>query len=57
MSNIFGTCFRIVHIHGVKITTIRPPWHVLLYYFTTRDFIKNLFDTFLTKWSEMVKVC
>ncbi len=23
------------------------PWHVLLDYFATREFIKNLFDTFL----------
>ncbi len=37
---------RIVHIHGVKISKIRPPWHVLLYYFTTRAFIKNPFDIF-----------
>ncbi len=33
---------RIEHIHGVTITKIRPPWHVLLDYFATREFIKNL---------------
>ena len=29
-------------IHGVKITKIRPPWHVKLDYFTTRSSIKKL---------------
>ncbi len=40
----FGYLLWIVHIHGVTITKIRPPWHVLLDYsqVTTREFIKNL---------------
>ncbi len=39
--NITFSVLRIVHIHGVKITKIKPPWHVLLDYFTTREFIKK----------------
>ena len=41
---------RIVHICGAKI---RPPWYILLDYFTTRPYIKKLNLVFFTKWPEM----
>ncbi len=49
-------CLRIVHIHDAKTLKIRPFWHVLLHYFITRPSIKNLYDTFLTKWPRMWKM-
>ncbi len=44
---------RILHIHGAKTLKIRPLCHVLLHYSITRPFIKNLYDTFLTKWQKV----
>ncbi len=41
----------------LKPLKIRPPLYVLLDYFTTRPSFKNLYDTFLTKWPEMLKMC
>ena len=49
---------RILAIHGAKITKKQiPPVYVLLDYFTTRQSFKNLYDPFLTKWPEMLKLC
>ena len=36
---------------------IRSPLHVCLNNSTTRPSVKNLYDTFLTKWPKMPKVC
>ncbi len=43
-------------IHDAPILKISPLCHVLLHYFITRPSTKNLYNPFLTKWPEMVKV-
>ncbi len=43
-------------VHGAKTTKNQSPWYVLLDYFTTRPTFKNLYDAFLTKWLEMLKM-
>ncbi len=49
-----GLLLRIVYIHGVRITEIRPLWHVLLEYLTTEDF-RFLMDFLVIKKSS--KMC
>ncbi len=41
----------------LKPLKIRPPWHVLLDYFTARPSYKILYDTLLTNWPKMLKMC
>ncbi len=54
---ISKVALRIPAIHGAKTTKNRPPWYVLLDYFTTRPSFKNLYDPFLTKWPRDAKMC
>ena len=39
----------------LKPLKIRPPWYVFFDYFTTRPSFKNLYDTLLIQWPEMLK--